>query len=253
MSSFDRRSQIVRYLQQNQRASTQTLSQQLQVSEVTIRHDLTTLEKQGWLLRIHGGAEIAPKLQFEQPFEVRQRLHLEEKAQIAAVAAALVQPGDTIILDSSTTAFQLALQLKTLTNLRVVTNNLHIVATLSPCASIEVIVMGGVVRAETASIVGPLAEEMLSHLHAHKGFFGAAGLTLERGLTDADIREVQVKRAMIKMVDQVNVLLDASKFGQQSFLTFVPLTEVDHLFTDENIPTEYVQICQEFGISLTVV
>lgn len=253
MKSFDRRSEIVRYLQQNQRASTYTLSQHLGVSEVTIRHDLTTLAQQGWLSRVHGGAEIAPKLQLEQSFEARQRLHLDEKIQIAAAAASLVQPGDTLILDSSTTAFQLALQLKSVANLRVVTNSLHVIATLSPCANIEVIVIGGVVRDETASVVGPLAEEMIAHLHAHKGFFGAAGLTPERGLTDADIREVQVKRAMVKAVEQVNVLLDASKFGQQSFLTFAPLSDVDHIITDENIPAEYRSICREFGINLTVV
>ncbi|NJN95071.1 MAG: DeoR/GlpR transcriptional regulator [Anaerolineales bacterium] len=253
MSSFDRRSEIVRYLRENERASTRTLSEHFQVSEVTIRHDLMTLEKQGWLARVHGGAEIAPNLQPEQPFEARQRLHLAEKANIAKAAAALVQPGDTIMLDSSTTAFQLALQLKALTPLRVVTNNLHVVATLSPIQGIEVVLIGGVVRSETASAVGPQAEEMLSHLHANKGFFGAAGLTAERGLTDADIREVQVKRAMVKAVDLVNVLLDASKFGQQSFLTFAPLAEVDHLFTDDKIPAEHVQICEDFGIKLTVI
>lgn len=254
MKSFDRRSEIVRYLQQNQRASTYTLSQHLGVSEVTIRHDLTELAQQGWLSRVHGGAEIAPKLQLEQPFEVRQRLHLDKKVHIAATAAArLIQPGDTLILDSSTTAFQLALQLKSVANLRVVTNNLHVIAALSPCSNIEVIMIGGVVRDETASVVGPLAEEMIAHLHAHKGFFGAAGLTPERGLTDADIREVQVKRAMVKAADQVNVLLDASKFGQQAFLTFAPLSDVDHIITDENIPAEYRSICREFGINLTVV
>jgi DeoR/GlpR family transcriptional regulator of sugar metabolism len=202
---------------------------------------------------VHGGAEIAPKLQLEQSFEVRQRLHLDDKVHVAAAAAALVQPGDTIILDSSTTAFQLALQIKAVTDLRVVTNNLHVVANLSPCPNIEVIVVGGVIRDETASVVGPLAEEMLAHLHTPKGFFGAAGLTPERGLTDADIREVQVKRAMVKATDQVHVLLDASKFGQQSFLTFAPLSDVDHIVTNENIPAEYRQICREFGINLTVV
>lgn len=253
MSSFDRRSEIVRYLQQNQRASTRSLSEQFQVSEVTIRHDLATLEKQGWLARVHGGAEIAPKLQPEQSFELRQQLHLAEKINIAKTAATLVQSGDTIMLDGSTTAFQLALQLKALHKLRVVTNNLHAVATLSLSPNIEVVMIGGIVRGETASVIGPPAEEMLSHLHAHKGFFGAAGFSAERGLTDADIREVQVKRAMVKAVDQVNVLLDASKFGQQSFLTFASLRDVDHLFTDDKIPAEYVQICQEFEISLTVV
>lgn len=253
MDTFDRRSEIIRYLQKHQRASTRSLSEHFQVSEVTIRHDLNTLEQQGWLARVHGGAEITPRLQDEQPFAERQILHLPEKVRIAQAAAALVQPGDTIVLDSSTTVYQFALQLKELTDLRVVTNNLQIVSALSPWPGIEVVVIGGVVRNETASVVGPFAAEMMASLHARQGFFGAAGLSLERGLTDADIREVEVKRAMVKAVDQVNVLVDASKFAQQAFLTFAPLADVDQLFTDDQVPPEYVTACQESGIQLSIV
>jgi DeoR/GlpR family transcriptional regulator of sugar metabolism len=253
MDTFDRRSEIIRHLRQRQRASTRALSDMFQVSEVTIRHDLTNLEQQGWLTRVHGGAEITPQLQGEQSFALRQTLHAEEKINIAQAAARLVQSGDTIILDSSTTAFQLALQLTESTDLRVMTNNLHIVAMLSTCAGIEVVLVGGVVRNETASVVGPPAEEMLAWFNADKAFFGAAGLTIERGLVDADLREAQVKRAMVKAAGQVNVLLDSSKFGQRAFATFASLAEVDQLFTDEKIPADYRQTCQDAGISLTVV
>ena len=253
MGAFDRRSEIVKHLKKNRRASTRTLSDLFQVSEATIRHDLTSLEQDGWLARVHGGAEISPTLQGELSFSVRQQLHLQEKISIARRAAALVQPGDTIILDSSTTAFQLAQQLKAARNLRVVTNNLHVVAVLSPIPDIEVVILGGMVRSETASVVGPQVEETLAGLYAHKGFFGAAGLTLERGLTDADIREVQVKRAMVKVVDQVNVLLDSSKFGQQAFLTFASLVDIDHLFTDTHGPADYLAACREAGIRVVTV
>lgn len=253
MDTFDRRSEIIRHLQQRQRASTRTLSDLFQVSEVTIRHDLTNLEQQGWLTRVHGGAEIAPPLQGEQSFALRQTLHAAEKINIAQAAARLVQSGDTIILDSSTTAFQLALQLTETTDLRVMTNNLHVVAMLSTCAGIEVVLLGGLVRHETASVVGPPAEEMLAWFNADKAFFGAAGLTSERGLVDADLREAQVKRAMVKAAGQVNVLLDSSKFGQRAFATFASLAEVDQLFTDEKISAEYLAACQDAGISLTVV
>ncbi len=253
MDTFDRRSEIIRHLQRRQRASTRALSDLFQVSEVTIRHDLTNLEQQGWINRVHGGAEIAPQLQGEQSFALRQTLHAEEKISIAQAAAKLIQSGDTIILDSSTTAFQLALQLKEATDLRVMTNNLHVVAMLSTCPGIEVVLLGGLVRNETASVVGSPAEEMLARFSADRGFFGAAGLTVERGLVDADLREAQVKRAMVKAAGQVNVLLDSSKFGQRAFATFASLAEVDHLFTDEKIPPDYVAACQEAGISLTIV
>jgi len=253
MDTFDRRSEIIRHLQQNQRASTRSLSELFQVSEVTIRHDFNTLEQQGWITRVHGGAELAARLQSEQSFAARQTLHLGEKINIARAAAGLVEPGDTIIMDSSTTAFQLALQLQEMRDLRIVTNNLHVVTALSPAAGIEVMLLGGIVRSETSSVVGPPAEEMLSRLNADKGFFGAAGLTLERGLTDADLREAQVKRAMVKAVGQVNILLDSSKFGQRAFATFATLSEVDHLFTDDKIPVEYREAGQAVGLDLCLV
>lgn len=253
MGTFDRRSEIVRYLQKNRRASTRALSDRFDVSEVTIRNDLNRLEESGWLTRIHGGAEIAPHIQREQPFDVRRYLHPLEKESIARAAAATIQSGETIVLDGSTTAYRLAMHLNDVRELRIVTNNLYVVNTLMGNKNIEVVLLGGVVRGETATVVGPLAEEMVARLHANKGFFGAAGLIRQRGLTDADIREAQIKRAMIRIVDSVNVLLDSSKFGVQAFQPYAALHEIQRLFTDEKIPSEYVDLCNEMGIELTVV
>lgn len=252
MDTFDRRSEIVKHLQKSERASTRSLSTLFNVSEVTIRHDLNELEKRGWVSRVHGGAEIVPRLQNEQSFSSREQLHLEEKIAIARAVAKTVLPGDTILMDSSTTVFQLALQLRGSTDLRVITNNLRVVNALSVNPNIEVVIAGGVVRGKTASVVGTSAEAMLTEWHADKGFFGAAGLVRERGVTDADMREVQVKRTMVKAVDKVNLLLDASKFGQQSFLTFATLPNIDHLFTDSRISDADVDLCQEFGIQLSI-
>ncbi len=252
MDTFDRRSEIVKHLQKSERASTRALSALFNVSEVTIRHDLNELENRGWISRVHGGAEIIPRLQHEQSFAMRQQHHLKEKIRIAKAAAATINPGDTILMDSSTTVFQLALQIREFTDLRVITNNLRVVSTLSINPGIEVVIVGGIVRRKTASVVGISAESMLAEWHADKGFFGSAGLVREKGLTDADMREVQVKRAMIKAADEVNVLLDASKLGQQSFLTFAALSDIDYLFTDERVAEAYIDLCQEFDIHLFV-
>jgi DeoR/GlpR family transcriptional regulator of sugar metabolism len=94
---------------------------------------------------------------------------------------------------------------------------------------------------------------MLRSLHADKGFFSASGLTLTRGFTDADIREVEMKRAMLAAASQVYVLLDASKFDQQSFLSFAPLSAIHYLITEAGIPPEYVAACQQLGITLSIV
>ncbi len=252
LTAFDRRTAILDYLEQHRRASTRQLSDLFGVSEVTIRSDLATLEESGHLSRQHGGAERPKPEQVEQPFELRRAQHPREKIEIARAAAATIEPGDTVILDASSTAFQLALMLKDRRNLTVVTNNVQTAAALAGSPSLEIILIGGLVRKDNWSVVGALAEEMLGKLHVTRGFFGAAGLTLDRGLTDADMREVQIKRAMIAATRHVTVLLDASKFGQQSFLTFASLADVDHLVTDA-IPEAYREVCRLNEICVTVV
>lgn len=253
LNTFDRRSAILEHLLRSPRASTRQLSALFGVSEVTIRKDLAMLEADGQLVRKHGGAVLPVSLQSEQPFDLRRAQHRSEKAQIARAAARLVQPGDHILLDASSTSYQLAQELLAHRDVVVATNNVQTAAVLVRNPALEVVLIGGVVRGDNWSVVGMLAQEMLTKLHARHGFFGAAGLTPERGLTDADEREVQIKRAMIAVVDQVHVLLDSSKFGQQSFLTYARLADVDHLITDHAIPQDYQDLCRQHNITLTVV
>ena len=223
------------------------------MSEVTIRQDLQTLTSQGWARRVHGGAELAPKAPIEQSFAVRLEEHTAEKQRLAAAAAEQVQPGDTILLDSSTSAYQLALLLRERPDLRVVTNNVQAATVLAMNPGIEVILLGGVLRGKTFSVVGPHVAEMLASLHADKAFLSASGLTLERGFTDADIREVEVKRAMVRAAAQVIVLLDASKFGQQSFLAFAEFGAIDLLITDGPVPDPFDAACRSFDVRLAIV
>ncbi|MCO6449878.1 MAG: DeoR/GlpR transcriptional regulator [Caldilineales bacterium] len=254
MNAFDRRSEIIRHVQNRQRVSTIELSDRFGVSEVTIRNDLRVLAGQGWIQRVHGGAELSPDFLQEQSFATRATIHSYEKESIALAAAALVRSGDTLLLDSSTTAYQLALELaKTRTTARVVTNNLHIAMTLKDSPQLEVIILGGVIRGETASVVGQLASDMLGHLHVDKAFLSASGLSLERGLTDADIREVEVKRAMVGAAQQVIAMLDASKLGKQSFLTFARLEDIDHLLCEQDISTDFRTVLQSLGIHIHII
>lgn len=253
MKSFDRRHEIIRRLQEHGRLSTYALSRQLGVSEVTIRNDLEILAEQGWVQRLHGGAELGRRVQNEQPFTVRLGDHVAEKQRLAQAAANLVQPGETILLDSSTSAYQVALLLRATAELRVVTNNLQTAAALAKNPTIEVMLLGGLVRDKTASVVGAHAVEMLTSLHADRAFVGASGLTLERGLTDVDTREVEVKRAMVRAATQVIALLDAGKFGQQAFLTFAPLDAIHVLIADGGAPEPYASALARLGIEIVPV
>lgn len=252
-SAFDRRSQILSLLQRERRASTRALSEAFGVSEVTIRSDLALLEREGTVQRRHGGAEISGGYQAELSFADRRHLHAREKQRLAQAAAALVRDGDTILLDNSTSAYQLAHLLGDRTNLRVVTNGFPIAAALAPCKGVEVILLGGVLRHETASLVGPFAPQMLASLHAHRAFVSAGGLSTARGLTDADIREVEVKRALVQAADELVALVDASKFGREAFLTFAPLADVDVLLTDGPLPPDLAEACRRLKVRVQTV
>ena len=253
MPAFDRRSAIIEYLQLNGRASTSELSQQFGVSEVTIRTDLAALQESGWLDRRHGGAEVAPPTVGERPFDQRRGLRGKEKAEIAWAAAAMVQPGDHILLDGSTTAYHLALQLRGLQDVTVITNNLRVAQVVAENPGLEVLLIGGALRGGTWSTVGLLAEEMLVKLYARQGFFGAAGFTLDRGFTDADTREVQIKRALVAAAGRVTVLLDSTKLGQQALLTFAQLSQVHCVVTDRDLPPEYADAMRQAGVEVVVV
>lgn len=241
VNSFARRTQIVEALHRENRLSTRELSARFHVSEVTIRTDLALLEKQGWLERVHGGAEAARPFQTERSFAERRLAHPREKQRIAEASGRLVEPGQTLLLDNSTSTHRMALWLRDegeLHNLRIITNSLPTASLLAQCRNCEVMVVAGVVRPETHSIVGPFSPQLLDQIHADVLFLGASGLTAARGLTDADVREVEVKRAMVARAQQVVALVDWSKLGRESFLTVAAIAELDLLVTDGRVPDD---------------
>ena len=149
-----RRDQILAYLSARDRTSVGDLSQVLGVSEVTVRKDLDQLEAQGVLTRVHGGAVVSGRGRLERYFAAREQEHLEEKRRIAQAAAALVQSGQRIFLDASTTALQVARLIKDREDLVVVTNGLYTALELNFCAGITTIVVGGTMRHRSSSLVG---------------------------------------------------------------------------------------------------
>lgn len=255
VSSFDRRSQLVEALRAEGRLSTRDLCRRFGVSEVTIRHDLSLLERQGWLQRVHGGAEIAQSPLPEMSFGERRSLHAREKHRLALAARDLLADGDTILLDNSTSAYQLALLLREgrPQPARVITNSFPAAAALATCAGIEVIILGGVVRGDTLSVVGAFMAQALGQMRADWLFMGAGGLSIERGLSDADIREVEAKQAMIRSARRVAALVDSSKLGRDSFLTVAPLSALAALLTDAVPPAPIAEAVSAQGIRLILV
>jgi DeoR/GlpR family transcriptional regulator of sugar metabolism len=235
-----RREQILAQLSANDQTSVSDLSQALGVSEVTIRKDLDVLELQGLLTRVHGGAVVSGRGRLEHYFAAREQEHREEKRRIAQAAAALVRSQQSIFLDASTTALQIARLIKNREDLTVVTNGLYTALELSFSHGITVVVIGGVVRQRSSSLVGGISDDLLQRSRVDIGFFGARGITARDGMTETDIGEAALKQRMVHQSAMVVGVMDSSKFGATYFSAFALPHEIDQVITDLSAPQEIV-------------
>jgi DeoR family transcriptional regulator, aga operon transcriptional repressor len=233
----ERRQHILSLIQKNGRVLVDELSSSLDLSKITIRKDLDYLESKDLLVRTHGGA---------------LPLHQEEKSRIAKAAAAMVSEGQCIILDSGTTTTGIARELASFQHLTIITNALNIATDLAQSNS-EIIQIGGTLRKNSLSAVGPLAEDLLKEMHADIVFLGVDGFDIQIGLTTPNVLEARVNRAMVKAAEKVVAVCDSSKFNRRSLALIVPTSAIDHLITDRNLPPEELRAIREAGIEVTVV
>ncbi len=245
-----RREQILTYLSARDRTSVGDLSQILGVSEVTVRKDLDALEAQGVLTRVHGGAVVSGRGRLELYFAAREQEHLEEKRRIAQAAAGLIQSGQQIFLDASTTALQVARLIKDREELTVVTNGLYTALELNFCAGITTIVVGGTMRHRSSSLVGSFTYPSLSRLRFDIGFFGAQAVTARDGLMEANLEEAQLKQLVVGVARVVVGIVDAGKFGAMAFSVFAPPPEIDRIITDTAVPPALVADLRAQGIDV---
>ncbi|GAV22454.1 DeoR/GlpR family DNA-binding transcription regulator [Carboxydothermus pertinax] len=252
MFGEERKLKILKYIQKNTRASVQELSQYLAVSEATIRRDLKELEKARLINRTHGGAMALHGVNFELTFREKEDKFKQEKEAIAQKALEFIEEGDTIILDSGTTVFQLAQRLKNFARLTVVTNSLIIAQELQLTSGIEVHLTGGILRRETLALVGPIAEESLEQIRVDKAFIATNGIDLKEGLTTPTLAEAAVKRKMIKAAKEVFLLADHSKAGKVTFARFAKITDLNHFITDSGISKNFAMELGKLGVQVTI-
>ncbi|MEK3872854.1 MULTISPECIES: DeoR/GlpR family DNA-binding transcription regulator [Paenibacillus] len=231
MLAAERYEKIVRLVNERGSMRVSELSELCQVTEETIRRDLDRLESAGRLLRSHGGAVSVQGHQPETPYFEREVMQAEEKKRIAREAVKRIQPRERILLDASTTAWYMAADLPDMP-LTVLTNSLKVAAELGNKEQIEVISTGGQLARRSMSWVGPLAERSLDAYHVDKLFLSCKGFHLERGISESNELQAMVKRKMIDIADEVVLLADASKFGQQSFAHVAPTERLHTIITD---------------------
>jgi DeoR family transcriptional regulator, aga operon transcriptional repressor len=250
----ERRRAILELLESSGRVTVDELARHFQVSTVTVRDDLQTLSSRGALVRSHGGAipQLSPKQDY--PVTIKRQIHQPAKGRIARAAARLIQPFQTVIIDSGTTANALAMELAKHPPqaLTVVTHSLDVAATLSPCPAVSVIMIGGVLRHISHSFVGPQAERMLMELRADHFFLAVDGFDLENGLSTPDILEAQVNACMVRVSREVTVIADASKFRRCSMSVIAGLDCVKRVVTDQQLDTELSTQLMRRGIEVIV-
>jgi DeoR/GlpR family transcriptional regulator of sugar metabolism len=230
-------------------ASVDELAQRFAVSPSTIRRDLALLTGEGQLVRTYGGA--APGLLTdEQGVGERERLARPEKAAIARVAADMVSDGDTVLLDAGTTCGALARRLRDRHRLTVITSGLSSVEGLMGAKDVEVILLGGSMRAMTRGTVGPLAELVLRRLTARTVFLSADGVVAGRGLCEANFAQTTLKELMIGQAEDIVVLADASKLGRTASRWWTPLERSWTLITDHSATAEQLAPFQALGTCL---
>lgn len=253
MTPAERRAEILNYIQQYQSGSVNDFAAQYQVSEVTIRHDLNILEKQGCVTRCYGGAMLNTQFAFDRPLQDKKQLNQDIKSMLGRYAASLVESGDTLILDSGSTIEQIAFHLTEKQQLTVMTNAINIAFHLANRDHIEVIVTGGLMRKNSYSLHGESGEALLGQFRFSKLFLGVDGFDKLAGITTPHSGEASINRKMVEAAQTVIAVTDSSKFNRQSFCLIARPEQLDMLITDSGIPPDYLRELTDMGVDVRLV
>ena len=249
----ERRRRIRELLRAEGRVRVEALAARFGISMVTIRADLSILESAGALTRTHGGALSLPEA--DQSLDVKQLQHRAEKQRIAAAAAGLIRDGETIILDSGTTTAEIARHIRTLDlkSINVITNALNIAALLIDVPSVRLIVPGGILRRESNSLSGPMAESTLATLRANRLYLGADGVDPQIGVMTPHLAEAELNAKMIGISQQVVVVADSSKFARRNISLIARVEQLHMLITDRAAPQDAIEQLRQCGVEVRLV
>jgi DeoR/GlpR family transcriptional regulator of sugar metabolism len=253
-STKERRALILQEFKESSEVSVTVLSKKMNVSEVTIRKDLTELKKRNLLTRVRGGAIRLPEMRIgdDTAIKVKQMYNQKEKRAIGKMAATLINENDTIILDSGTTTLEIAKNLHSFKKLTIITNAINIAIELSNYNRFSVILLGGHLREESYSTVGPIAESTLKIFYCDKLFLGVDSFNMERGLSTPNIEEANVNQTMMSMAKETIAVLDSTKFEKRSFAFIAPVNKIQSIVTDNGIPSEIKSQLKRMNIKVYI-
>ena len=257
LTTDERRAAIVEWISKQQTVRVSDLSEELGISEVTIRRDLKFLEGAGVLRRTHGGAVSVPNTIAHRSHASKMQIRIAEKERIGQAAADMIRDGDRVVLDSGTTVLQVArhisMDILNTGRLTVITGSVPIISELGHWKGVHLIVVGGIYLPADEVLIGPQAIASLNGLHADKMFCGADGLSFSNGLTTSNLLEAEVDRAMVAASGEVIAVADSSKIGRIGLATIVPLNRLTRLITDTGAPGDFVAELRAQGVDVILV
>jgi DeoR/GlpR family transcriptional regulator of sugar metabolism len=249
--AVDRRHRMLERIAEEQTVHIAELAQELGVSEMTIRRDIRRLERDGFLRRTYGGATAHVTRSLELAFNARALQHAAAKRLIAMHAIRLVENAATLFVGIGTTAEQFALFLPAREDRTVITESLAVASLLGSRPG-RVVVLGGSVRRDELSCIGPAAASTLSRYRAEVTFLGAAGLSANAGITELYEEEAETHRQMIQRSDRLIVIADGSKIGETTPAVVAPATSIDTLVTDESASPRELEAIRAMGVTIDI-
>lgn len=246
---------ILQELEEYGKVRVAQLSEKLNCSEVTIRNDIKTMEREGLLQRTHGGAIALEQESRKRKYSAESIYrHVERKKAIAACAYEYINDRDTIILDDASSTFYLALHIKQHPekHIAIVTNSLLVGNELEGVKHVELYLVGGYVGGHLAATMGDAAVENISRFHVDKAFIGVHGINFDVGITSIATPQMHVKQAILKAAEQVFVLADSSKFGGGYLSVICPLRKIYKIITDKEVDRKYVKLAEREEVSMVI-
>ncbi len=248
MLTIERRNKILEILKRDGRVLVSDLSAMFGVTEETIRRDLEKLEKEGFARKTYGGAIAVENANVDLPYKVRKEANVEGKEYIAEVISSMIEDGDHVMLDASSTAVYIARRLKNKKNLTLITNSIEIMLELSDVTGWKILSTGGTLREGSLSLVGYQAEKMISSFHVDKAIISCKGVDIEKGITDSNEMDAHVKNLMLESTNMRILAADKTKFDKISFTRIDGLSNMDVVVTDAEPGERWKKIFETLNI-----
>lgn len=250
MLAIERRREILARLSVDGKVIVSELARDFDVTEETIRRDLERLDKEGLVSKTYGGAVSKQNPALDLPYNIREGVNVVQKQKISDEISELINDGERIMLDSSSTALYVVKKLKNKKNLTIITNSVKILIELADKPDWTVLSTGGLLKNGALSLTGSSAEKMINSYHVDTAICSCKGVDTVMGVTDSNEKDSLIKQAMFASAERRILALDAEKFDKKSFVRVCGFRDIDVLVTDSEPSEKWISFCDEKNIEL---